>query len=191
MNYFWNSFKLFVAMLVLTGLIYPAVIALIGQTFMHYKANGSLVKNGNVIIGSALISQQIKGDAYFWPRPSAIDFDPIKPSGGSNYGPTSEKLKEQVQQRNAALQKSSTDPSEAVPAELVYASGSGLDPHISLEAAYFQIGRVAKSRAADKGKIKSLVDSMAEGNLLGFLGPRYVNVLLLNMALDKQFPAKK
>lgn len=133
----------------------------------------------NKVIGSKLLAQNFKQERYFWPRPSAVDFDPIKPAGGSNLGPTSQQLKKQVEER---IKKYPSLP----PADLVYASGSGLDPHISLEAAYFQIERVAKSRQISESYLKNVINSLAEG-----FGKKHVNVLLLNIALDQQFPEKK
>lgn len=185
------ALKLFITMLVLTGILYPLIMTLIGQVAFPKQANGSLIKEDGKIIGSELIAQSFKNDAYFWPRPSAIDFDPVKPSGGSNYGPTSQKLKEFVQQQSAALKSTASEAKSPIPSEMVYASASGLDPHISLQAAYFQINRVAKSRSLDPSKLKSLVESLSEGNQLGFLGPAYVNVLTLNLYLDKHYPKIK
>lgn len=144
---------------------------------MPHFSNGSLVQKGDQSIGSSLIAQNTTDERYFWPRPSAIDYDPIKPSGGSNLGPTSKKLKDTVKERKLKV-------GNDAPSELLYASGSGLDPHISLETAYFQIPRIAKLRAIQESELKHIIDSIAEGKQLGFLGPRYVNVLLLNQALD-------
>ena len=175
-----TALKMLTAMIVLTGLIYPLLITLIAQLAMPKQAQGSLVRIGDKIIGSELIAQNFKGEAYFWPRPSAVDFDPIKPSGGSNLGPTSQKLKEIVEGKMKEL---GLNP----PPELVYSSGSGLDPHMSIETAYFQLNRVAKARSIeDQSLLRSLIHSQAEG----FRG-KYVNVLLLNKALDQNFPLKR
>jgi K+-transporting ATPase ATPase C chain len=147
---------------------------------MPKQAGGSLVKIGDQVRGSELIAQNFKGESYFWPRPSAVDFDPIKPAGGSNLGPTSQKLKATVEEKVKML-------GSHPPAELVYASGSGLDPHISLETAYFQMERIAKVRSiTDQGQLQALIDSLAEG-----FKNKYVNVLMLNHALDQQFPLKR
>lgn len=174
-----TALKMFATMTILTGLIYPLLITLIAQFTMPKQAGGSIVYSGDKIIGSELIAQSFKGNAYFWPRPSAVDFDPLKPAGGSNLGPTSQKLKEMVQKRVEAL---GSNP----PPELVYTSGSGIDPHINIETAYYQMERVAKSRSIqDVAQVKSLIDSLAEG-----IKKNYVNVLLLNQALDQQFPIK-
>jgi K+-transporting ATPase ATPase C chain len=174
-----TALKMLAIMIILTGLIYPLLITLISQVAMPQQANGSLIRMGDKIVGSELIAQNFKGDAYFWPRPSAIDFDPIKPSGGSNLGPTSKKLKEAVEEKIKML-------GSHLPAELVYASGSGLDPHINLETAYYQLERVAKARSiADQAQLRSLIESLQEG-----FKNQYINVLILNQSLDQQFPLK-
>jgi K+-transporting ATPase ATPase C chain len=173
-----TALKMLFSMIVLTGLIYPLLLTFIAQFTMPRRAGGSLIWQGDRIIGSRLIAQNFKGEAYFWPRPSAVHFDPIQPAGGSNLGPTSQKLKEAVEERTKAW-------GSHPPAELVYTSASGLDPHISLEAAYFQLDRVAKARGiSDKDQLRSLIDSLAEG-----FGKKYVNVLLLNQKLDQRFPS--
>lgn len=173
-----TALRMLVVMIVLLGLIYPLFMTFIAQITMPKQAGGSLIRQGNKVIGSELIAQNFKGEAYFWPRPSAVDFDPIRPAGGSNLGPTSRKLKEAVEDR---IKKFDSLP----PAELVYASGSGLDPHISLDTAYYQTGRVAKMRSITDAQLRNLIDPLAQG-----LETKYVNVLLLNLALDQQFPIK-
>ena len=171
MNTFKAALKFFIFMAILTGVIYPVAITLIAQSLMPWRANGSLLLKGDKIIGSELIAQKTEGDRYFWPRPSAIDYDPMKPSGGSNYGPTSKKLKDQVKERMVKF-------GDKAPADLLYASASGLDPHISTLSAYYQIPRVAKARSINEAELKKLVDSQIEHR-------EYINVLLLNQALDK------
>lgn len=171
MNQFKNAFLMFIFMTILTGIIYPLVVTGISQLFIPWQANGSLIQKSEQIIGSSLIAQNTTNDRYFWPRPSAIDYDPMKPSGGSNLGPTSKKLKDQIEERKKKV-------GNKAPAELLYASGSGLDPHISIKAAYYQIPRIAKVRSLDKKQLKTLVDSLKEGF--------YVNVLLLNQELDNE-----
>lgn len=175
------ALKAFLFMMLLTGGIYPLIITVIAQMTMPNLANGSLVKNGEKVIGSTLIAQKFEGEHYFWPRPSAIDYHPLKPSGGSNLGPTSKKLQEEVEKRK---QKYGAD----APSDLLYASGSGLDPHISLEAANYQIPRVAKARSIEEEELKKLIESLKEKKQLGFFGSDYVNVLLLNQALDAKHP---
>lgn len=173
------ALKMLIVMILLTGVLYPLIITFISQVAMPWKANGSLVYEKNQLIGSELIGQNFKSEAYFWPRPSAVDYDPMKPAGGSNLGPTSKKLQEIVQSKIKLLGK---EP----PSELVYSSGSGLDPHISLQTAYFQIERVAKKREiSDPSSLRSLIESSAEG-----FNKKYVNVLRLNQALDQKFPTK-
>lgn len=173
MSHFKTAIKVFILMTILTGVVYPLLITGIAQMIMPKQANGKLIHKGEQIIGSELISQNNSNDRYFWPRPSAIDYDPIKPSGGSNLGPTSLKLKEIVEARKQKMGKDA-------PAELLYASGSGLDPHISLQTAYFQIPRIAKARSVPENQIKQMIESRSEG----FLGLHYVNVLLINQAID-------
>jgi K+-transporting ATPase ATPase C chain len=180
MNEMKNALKIFIFLTILTGIIYPIIITLIAQVAMPNLANGSLLEQDGKVIGSALIAQKTTDTKYFWPRPSAVDYNPI-PSGGSNLGPTSEKLKKQVED---FLNKYKSTAS-SIPPEMVYASGSGLDPHINIKTAYFQVDRIAEARSLDPAKIKELINQMTEGNQWGFLGPRYVNVLLLNQALDK------
>lgn len=177
MSQFKTAIKIFLLMTVLTGVIYPLFITFVAQFTMPNLSNGSLVQKGDQPVGSLLIAQNTTGDRYFWPRPSAIDYDPMKPSGGSNLGPISQKLKDTVEERKHKV-------GNDAPSELLYASGSGLDPHISLETAYFQIPRVAKARSIEESELKKTIDSLAEGKQLGFLGPRYVNVLLINQVLD-------
>ena len=182
--YSWNSlrpaFLLLLMMTLLTGLIYPLCITIIAQLTMPHKANGSLLLIDEKVIGSSLIGQNFKKDEYFHPRPSAVDFDPLKPAGGSNLGPTSKELQIIVQER---VKQFSSSP----PAELVYASGSGLDPHLSIDAIRYQFDRVAKARAiSDLKQFESLIISMTEG-----LTHKYINVLVLNQTIDKKYPMNK
>ncbi len=191
MNPMRSAFKMFVIVVILTGLIYPLLVTMIAQFIWPKQANGNLVTIGKQSVGSALIAQNFKSEVYFWPRPSAIAYDPLKPSGGSNLGPTSKILKEMVEKRAHEIEKAHSRSSQGIPPELVYASGSGLDPHISLKAAYYQMERIVKARTltlSDQEKLKKLVESKIEGRQLGFLGSKYVNVLLLNQSLDQQFP---
>lgn len=179
MNAFKTAVKVFIFMTVLTGLIYPLLIMGIAQLTMPILAHGSLIQKGDKTIGSSLIAQKTTDNRYFWPRPSAVDYDPLKPSGGSNLGPTSQKLKEAIEERKQKV-------GVQAPSELLCASGSGLDPHITLETAYFQIPRVGNARSINDAELKNLVDQLSEGKQLGFLGARYVNVLSLNQALDER-----
>lgn len=176
MNLFKTAIKIFLFMTVLTGVIYPLLVTIIAQLTMPTLSNGSLVHKDDQIIGSLLIAQNITDDRYFWPRPSAIDYNSTQ-SGGSNLGPTSQKLKNKVEERKQQVGNNA-------PSELLYASGSGLDPHISLETAYYQVPRVAKARSIPENEIKKMIDSQNEGKQLGFLGPQYINVIHLNQVLD-------
>lgn len=190
MTSFWNSLRLFLWMTLITGVVYPLLITLIAQTTIKHKADGNLIVKNDATIGSQLLAQKFTNDKYFWPRPSFPDYDPMK-SGGSNLGPTSKALKVTVEKRKAALAKANSVEDDKIPAELLYASASGLDPHITPAAAYFQIPRIIKARNFDEksaSEIKKLVDSMIENRDLHFLGTRRINVLMLNMALDNFNP---
>lgn len=174
--------------LVLTGLLYPAVVTALAQVAFPHEANGSLVEDAEgKVIGSHLIGQKFTSPAYLQGRPSAVDYD-ASTSGGSNFGTTSAKLKERAEGTLASLQRDNPV-AGPVPAELLTASGSGLDPHLSPDAALWQIPRIAAARKMAPERIRALIESMVEGRDLGFLGEPVVNVLEVNLALDRQFGA--
>jgi K+-transporting ATPase ATPase C chain len=171
----------------LLGLAYPFAITGIAQVVFPGNADGSLVKDGEGnVIGSELVGQLFTSDEYFWGRPSAAgDGYDASASSGSNLGPTSETLRRLAQERADAFREAHDLPEDAeVPAELVTASASGLDPHISPEAAEFQAARVAEARGLEVDTVLGLIDDHADGRTLGFMGEETVNVLELNMALD-------
>ena len=181
---------------IITGVGYSLVITAIAQLAFKDKANGSLVMRDGKIIGSALLAQQFQGTNYFWPRPSACTYGTgaagLVASSGSNLGPTSGPLQTNVMNNVAAFISGNNLPTNTVvPADMVFASASGLDPHISPEAAHLQIARVAASRGVSEDKVKALVDRFTEAPQWGFLGQPRVNVLLLNVALDDMDSNKK
>jgi K+-transporting ATPase ATPase C chain len=179
----------------LVGLAYPLVITLIAQLTFKDQANGSLLYRDGKLIGSALLAQQFTGTNYFWPRPSACSYGSgasgLVASGGSNFGPTSGALQTNVMNNIAGfISGNNLSTNTVVPADMVYASASGLDPHISPEAARLQIARVAASRGVSEEKVKALVQRFIEPPQWGFLGQARVNVLLLNVALDAMTATK-
>jgi K+-transporting ATPase ATPase C chain len=172
---------------VLTGLVYPLVVTGIAQLFFPHQANGSLIVVNGQTLGSALIGQSFDDPKYFWGRLSATGPFPYNAaaSSGSNLGPTNPALLDAIKARIAALKAANPANTQPIPVDLVTSSGSGLDPHISLAAVYYQVSRVARARGMSEADVTALVDQYTEGRQLGFLGEPRVNVLLLNLALDE------
>ncbi len=177
--------KLFIILMVLVGVIYPVAVTVLTQLFFPKEAGGSLIyDSGGNLTGSALIGQPFSDPKYFWSRPSATSGYPYNPlaSGGSNLGPTNKDLIDQISNRTELLKSSGIQ--APVPSDLVEASASGLDPHISLQSALIQIPRVAKARNLSEETLNKLVVEHVESRQFGFIGEQRINVLKLNLALD-------
>jgi K+-transporting ATPase ATPase C chain len=186
MNIFLTSSRLFLWMTFVTGIAYPMLILIIGAVGFNNSRNGAIIELNGKPVGMKLIGQSFKSDRYFFGRPSHAEYDPLY-SGGSNLGATSLSLRNTIKTRKKDLEHLHIG--KKVPSELLFASGSGLDPHISLESAYYQIDRIINSRKLEpvKGKqlIEKLLHDLTEHQFLSFEKP-YINVLLLNIALDKE-----
>lgn len=178
---------LFIILSILTGIIYPLAVTVIGKLFFPHQTSGNLIKKNGQIIGSTLIGQGFKSPKYFWSRPSATADFPYNAlaSGGSNLGPLNPQLIHEVEARAAYLRHFSAQKSQTIPVDLVTASASGLDPDISVAAALYQIDRIAQARQIPVEKLTELVDTYTQGRQLGLLGEPRVNVLELNLALDE------
>jgi len=181
------AFVIAVVLTVVTGLAYPAVVTGLAQILFPSQANGSLIMKDGKAVGSSLIGQAFDDPKYFWGRPSATSPFPDNAgsSGGSNQGPTNPDLQKAVQGRIDALKAADPGNTAPIPVDLVTASGSGLDPHISPAAALYQVQRVAKVRGLSEEKVRELVTQYTRGRQFGFLGEPGVNVLTLNLALDQ------
>jgi K+-transporting ATPase ATPase C chain len=178
--------------LVVTGIVYPLVMTGLAKALFREKANGSFIaEEKGQVVGSELLAQGFARPGYFQPRPSAAGekgYDATS-SGGSNLGPTSKKLRDRVAAAVVKLKQENPNATGEVPAELVTTSASGLDPHLSPVAAFWQVPRVARARGIATERVRQLVESSIEARDLGFLGEPRVNVLALNLALDRQFGA--
>jgi K+-transporting ATPase ATPase C chain len=182
------ALKFLFVMTILMGIIYPLFMTGVAQLTYPSKANGSLILKEGKIIGSELIGQKFDSSIYFWSRPSATSYNPI-PSGASNYGPTSDTLKKQVGARRVLFGKMNSIPDLlSIPKEMIFASGSGLDPHISPEAALMQVDRISQSRHFDntrKERLLKYIKDITEGPEFFLFGEPRINVLVLNLELDK------
>jgi K+-transporting ATPase ATPase C chain len=178
---------LFIVLTLLTGIIYPLAVTGVAQLVFPGRANGSLIMDGDKAVGSELIGQAFSSPKYFWGRPSATSPQPYNgtASTGSNQGPTNPALTDAVKDRVAALRAADPDNHAPVPVDLVTASGSGLDPHISAAAASYQLSRVARARGLPEDAVRKVVAEHTQTPWLGFFGEPAVNVLQLNRALDK------
>ncbi len=190
MRLFIQSIRQTILWTIIAGVAYPLVMTGIAQLLFRNQANGSLIERNGQIVGSELIAQQFTGDKYFWPRPSAGSYATV-PSGASNLGPTSQALQSNVTANAAAFRTGNKLAADApVPADMVFTSGSGLDPHISPEAARLQVARVAAARGIAEDQVKALVEKFVELPQWGIFGEPRVNVLELNVALDDLQPKK-
>ncbi len=178
-----------IATTILLGLIYPLVVTGMAQVLFHDKANGQLIRRGGVAVGSRIIGQGFSSPVYFHSRPSAAgNGHDAANSGGSNLGPTNQKLIDRVKGDTATLE--SENPGKPVPVDLVTSSASGFDPEITPAAAEFQVPRIAKERRISENDVRNLVAKHTTGRQLGFLGEARVNVLELNLELDATYPMK-
>src|SRR5262245_22947287 len=182
-----TAFLVLVALTGVTGVAYPLLVTGLAQLLFPRQANGSLVEIDGRAVGSALIGQPFADPGHFWSRPSATAAFPYDAaaSSGSNQGPSSDALRDAVRARVAALRAADPGNAAPVPIDLVTASGSGLDPHLSPAAARYQVARVARARGLDPGRVEALVEAHTEGRWLGLLGEPRVDVLGLNLALDR------
>jgi potassium-transporting ATPase KdpC subunit len=188
----WPALRINIFLLILLGVGYPLAVTGISQLVFPHQANGSLITRNGQVVGSELIGQNFTRPEYFQPRPSAAGNDGYDPtsSGGSNYGPTNQKLIDRVKASAAKFHKDNPDYQGPIPADLLTASGSGLDPDISPASAQAQEARVAKARGISQDQIGELVAQYTKSPDLGLLGEPRVNVLKLNLALDQQYPKK-
>jgi len=187
------AFRVTLLMTLLTGLIYPGIVTGLSQVLFRRSANGSLVEADGRVVGSALLGQNFGRPEYFHPRPSAAGNDgyDASASNASNLGPTNQKLIDRVKADIDKFRQENPDYHGPIPADLLTTSGSGLDPDISPASALAQAPRVAQARGMTMDQVRQLINARTEGRQLGFLGEPRVNVLLLNLALDREFPGRK
>jgi potassium-transporting ATPase KdpC subunit len=187
-NIWLSSLKALLLLTIITGVIYPLFITVIAKTMFYEKADGSIVYKDGKAVGSALIGQKFTSDKYFWSRPSAIDYNPL-PSGGSNLGPTSKALLDTVNtRRKIFINRNNMNANAIVPNDALFASGSGVDPDITPASAYLEVTRIAKARNFNdnqKAALADLIKNQTECPQFGFLGEEKINVLSLNIELDK------
>ena len=188
-----TTVALLVGFTVITGILYPLLVTGAAAAFFPDEAHGSLLRRDGTIVGSALVGQEFTSPGYFWSRLSPTASGPYNAasSAGSNYGPLHPALLDAARDRAERLRRASPGDNGRIPVDLVTASGSGLDPHISLAAALYQLPRVARERNISEAIIRGLVEQCTEGRDLGFLGEPGVNVLRLNLALDELSPSKE
>lgn len=184
MKYIIPAIRFKIFMTLLLGLIYPLAMTVIAQVAFPKQSQGDFLHQKGQVVGAKLIAQKFTKPEYFWPRPSSVDFNPL-PSGGSNLGPTSQDLKKIVDDREAQLRAAHPDQKERPPQDLLFSSASGLDPHISPEAARYQMQRVAKARGLELARVQEMIDAQTEERQWGIFGEVTVNVLALNLALDQ------
>lgn len=187
MTHLISHFKMYLWLTFLTGIAYPLLITGIGQLILKEKANGGFIGQEKSIVGATLIGQKFESDSFFWSRPSAVNYNPL-PSGASNLSITNPDLKKMVEARKAVFKKYHQETELVVPSEFLFASASGLDPHITPQGAIFQIERILKARNWDEKKAKKpildLIEQLTEKPVMGFLGEPHINVLKLNLALN-------
>jgi len=177
------AIAIFALLTAITGVLYPLAVTGIAQALFPHQANGSLIMIDGRIHGSALIGQQFDNPKYFWGRPSAAGYNAAA-SSGSNYGPMNPALEEAVRTRITTLKAADSETRQPIPVDLVTTAASGLDPHISVAAALYQVPRVAAARGWSEAEVQSLVEQYTEDRQFGVLGEPRINVLLLNLALD-------
>jgi K+-transporting ATPase ATPase C chain len=190
-NVMWRQLRIALILLglfaVITGIVYPLVVTGIGQAFFGHQANGSLIKENGKAVASELIGQPFSDPKYFWGRLSATSPFPYNAasSSGSNYGPLNPELRHAIEARIEALKAADPDNNQPIPVDLVTFSASGLDPHISMAAANYQISRIARYRGLSEEQVLALTDRFTEGRQFSILGEPRINVVKLNMALDE------